>query len=175
MKKVVELSKKVKVEVGNDGYKIISANGSTIFLDEDGEVLSYENFVAEKKLNKRKAFLEKFTKIGEEERELVSKKTELYPVLNEKKQDFLCELAVALRNVNYDFYVVEIFDTTTKVDLFDNCKKILPEYEVCRASEEEFVVWVAYNIASLKSTSEEALKYKHCYMQEKVYVLKKTK
>ena len=62
MKKILELGNNIKVEVENDRYKIISANGSIINLDAEGEVLSYENAVAAVEEKRRKEYLSHFVK-----------------------------------------------------------------------------------------------------------------
>jgi len=45
MKRTIDLGNNVKVEVSDEGFKIISASGSEILLDCIGEFLSYTNQV----------------------------------------------------------------------------------------------------------------------------------
>lgn len=177
MKKIIELGNNIKAEYENGEYKIISANGSVIRLDEEGEFLSCENVVAQQEADKRRKYLSRYKKIGEIEREKILEwfNKEVIKENFDANKKFFIELKKALEKVNYDFYVAMLLDTHHKIELLSNYKKILPKYEATRANSDETNLFIAYNLM-LKDWSYEDVfgenNITFILVMEKMYVLK---
>lgn len=175
MKKIFDLGNNIKVEFEDDEYKIISANGSIIRLDNEGEILGCDNSIRQKKLEKRKKYLKRFIKIGEEERKEIIDWLDfgLWEEEYKEQKNFFSELEKELGETEYEFYVAVVFNTREKIDLFSDYKKVLPEFEFVRIKSNELNLWVAYNLIKKIWTYEEAFDNLNLNSIEGLYVLKK--
>lgn len=174
MKRVIELGNNVKVERSDEGFKIISSCGSEILLDSRGEFLSYTNEVGLKQLRERKEFLDKFVKLESLKRMAIVNWINEYPKENVKSQkaNFFFWLGQAMAEVEYDYYIAEITDCSERIGLLNGYQNIVPEYELERATKNEEIIWIAYNIAKGYWTFEEGLTYNR-RKNKTLYVLKK--
>ena len=175
MKRIIELGNNVKVEAGNDGFKIISANGSLINLDSEGEILSYENVVTANNEKKRKKYLSRFVRIGEDERELILNYITLHSdsSLDEQQKKFFFDLKQALDKVKYEFYATVVFNCCEKIELYSEYKNELPKYILEKSNQNETIIWTAYNIVRKYWTYKEAFDNNKFLVIEGLYVLKK--
>ena len=179
MKKVIDLGNNIKVEFENDEYKIISANGSIIRLDDEGEFLGCENTVGQKLANKRKNYLRRFIKIGEEERESIINwmDVDLPEEIYKKHEKFFVGLRKAVDEIKYDFYVALLFNTHQKIELLSDYRRILPKYEAIKADSNEMNIFIGYNLMMKDWAYEDIFEGDNFMMSfivamEKLYVLK---
>jgi len=77
-----------------------------------------------------------------------------------------------MAEVEYDYYIAEISDSSERIALLNGYQDILPEYELERATRNEEIIWIAYNIAKGDWTFEEAFTYNR-RKNKTLYVLKK--
>lgn len=173
MKKIIDLGNNVNVEVEDGCFRINSANGSAIFLDSEGEFLTYTNAIGLKKFTERKEFLEKFTKIDKQKKDIIfewfNSCTEKN---NEMKQNFFFWLGEAMAEVDYDYYIAEPNGSDEMIDMMNEYQHIMPGYSLEDASKNEVILWVAYSIAKGYWTFEEGLTYNR-RKNKTLYVLKK--
>ena len=179
MKKVIDLGNNIKAEFENDEYKIISANGSVIRLDDEGEFLSCENMVGQKLANKRKNYLRRFIKIGEEEQKAIINWLDvtLSEEVYKKHEKFFTGLRKAIDEMKYEFYVALLFDTHQKIELLSDYRKILPKYEMVKANSNEINIFIGYNLMTKDWIYEDVFEENELAMRvivatEKMYVLK---
>ena len=171
--KKIDLGNNVNVEIAEDGFKIISASGSEILLDCNGEFLSYTNEIGLKQAKARKEFFGKFVKINEGKRQVIfewiSSCTEKN---NEMQKNFFINLGQAMAEVEYDYYIAEFNDPDEIIDVMNGHQNILPRHSLEDATKNEEIIWTAYNIAKGYWSFTEALAYNR-RKNKTLYVLKK--
>lgn len=173
MKKVIDLGNNVKAEVTEEGIKIISASGSEILLDCIGEFLSYTNQVALEQAKQRKEFFDKFVKIDEEKRKAIFDWINEYSeAKNEMQENFFFWLGQAMAEVEYDYYIAKVDDASERIYLLNEHQNVVPKYGFERATKNEEIIWIAYNIAKGDWTFVEGLAYGR-WKDKVLYVLKK--
>lgn len=170
--KKIDLGNNVKVEVTDEGFKIISATGSEILLDSKGEVLTYSNQVGLKQIEERKEFLKKFVKIESGKRDVIFEWLSKHSKAeNEMQENFFFWLGQAMTEVEYDYYIAELNNFDEMIDVMNDYQHIVPEYNLEEATKNEEILWIAYNIAKGYWTFEEAFIYNR-RNNKTLYVLK---
>lgn len=144
---ILNLGNRVTMEVRNKGYKLTSATGEVTTFNDIGNMID----------------LRYFFKMGSKERRIIRSWRGTIQRSSDKSKEFLYRVDVALRNVNYDYYIATIEPSMKARKLYyepgnevatgltaeqweTKAKNYAPHLGSRLALIDELILWYAYRI-----------------------------